>query len=49
LNKVIWQKYQNTSFKESQKLLNKSFSDIKKIIESHSDEELFTKQHYKWT
>ena len=49
LNKVIWEKYQNTSFEESVKHLNKSFLDVRKIIESHSDEELFTKKYYKWS
>lgn len=49
LNKVIWEKYQNTTFKESVELLNKSFLDVRNIIKNHSNEELFTKQKYKWT
>ena len=49
LNKKIWEKYQNTNFEESVKLLNNSFLELRKIIESHSDEELFTKKKYKWT
>ncbi len=49
LNKKIWKKYQNTSYDEAVKLVNRSFLQIRKIIESHFDEELFTKKKYKWT
>ncbi len=49
LNKKIWEKYQNTSLKEGIALLNESFLQLRKLIESHSDEELFEKKRYKWT
>jgi hypothetical protein len=49
LNLVIWEMYQNKSYNFVVKLLNKSFSDIQKIIKSHSSEELFTKKKYYWT
>ena len=49
LNKKIWEKYQNTSFEESVKLINKSFLDVREIIKKHSEEELFEKKKYKWT
>jgi len=41
--------YRTTDFKEVRPLLDKSFHDIQKIIEKHSDAELFEKKKYKWT
>lgn len=49
LNKVIWEKYQFTSLADARKILNTSFSEVRDIIEKHSDEDLFTKKKYKWT
>lgn len=49
LNKVIWKKYQKHSLAKSRKLLVQSFEDILKIVEKHSDEELYTKKKYAWT
>jgi len=49
LNKFIWEKYQTISYEESVELINKSFLQIREIIESHTDRELFTKKEYKWT
>jgi hypothetical protein len=37
------------SLTESLKLLRKSHKTMMKIIESHTDEELFTKKKYGWT
>lgn len=49
LNLWIFNKYSNTSLTESKNLLNKSFEELRKKIESHTNEELFTKKFYKWT
>ena len=49
LNKLIWEKYQDTGLPESKKLLDQSHGMIRKIIEQHSDDELFEKKRYKWT
>ena len=49
LNKWIWEKYQDEALEKIKQLLNKSFQDIQKIIEEHSDQELFEKKKYKWT
>ena len=49
LNLWIWEKYQSTDLITAKELLEKSYSDVRKIIESHSDEELFEKKRYKWT
>lgn len=49
LNREIWKKYKNISLKEAKKLLKTSFTSVQKVIEKHSDEELFTKKKYKWT
>lgn len=49
LNRKIWEMYRTTDIKEVRPLLDKSFHDIQKIIEKHSDAELFEKKKYKWT
>ena len=49
LNLEIWKKWQGTSLEEAQSLLAASHGDLMAMIESHSDEELFTKKLYKWT
>ena len=49
LNRWIWEKYGDTDLAAVKKMLDQSFVDLRKIIESHSDEELFTKKKYKWT
>ena len=49
LNLEIWKKYQTVSYSEVYEMLQKSFLEIQKLINSHSDEELFEKKRYKWT
>lgn len=49
LNKWIWGFYQNTSLDEAKNHLKDSFQKNQKIIENHTDEELFEKKKYKWT
>ncbi len=49
LNYKIWEMYQDKSYLEIVKMINKSFDDVQKIIISHSDDELFTKKKYGWT
>lgn len=48
-NKTVQEKYKNISLKESKKLLSLSFEKIQKIIDKHSNEELFEKKKYHWT
>lgn len=48
-NKTVQEKYKNISLKESKKLLSLSFEKIQKIIDKHSNEELFEKKRYHWT
>ncbi|MFK7775267.1 MAG: ClbS/DfsB family four-helix bundle protein [Saprospiraceae bacterium] len=49
LNKWIWGKYQDLELKKAKSLLKKSYQDFQKIIEQHSDQELFEKKKYHWT
>ena len=49
LNASIWSKYQAVSLKVVRNRLEKSHHQIQQIVESHSDEELFTKRYYPWT
>lgn len=49
LNRWIWKKYCNTSLNKAKESLASSFQQVRKIIQSHSDKELFEKKKYKWT
>lgn len=49
MNIEIWKKHQNTPYDKSVTLLKKSHSDVLNLIESFSDEELFTRKFFTWT
>ena len=49
LNRSIWEKYKKTPLKKVRADLNRSYIQIQKIIDQHSNEELFEKKRYKWT
>jgi len=49
LNREIWKKYKDVNLAEAKEMLQTSFASVRKIIEKHSDEELFTKKKYHWT
>ena len=49
MNVELWKKHQNTLFEKSILLLKESHSDAMKLLETFSDEELFTKKYFSWT
>jgi len=49
LNREIWRKYQNVSLGEAKTKLKASHKKILALIESRTDEELFSKGVYQWT
>lgn len=49
LNRWIWEKYKDTSLKDAKDNFKSSYKQIRKLVEKHSDEELFEKKKYKWT
>ena len=49
LNRWIFEKYQPMGTPDVRRLLEDSHQKIQKLIEQHTDEELFEKKHYKWT
>ncbi len=49
LNQQIWQSYQSVTLADVRKKLSRSHNKLQKLIEEHSNEELFTKRHYPWT
>ena len=49
LNMEIWKKYQETSLQEAKTLLHGSHKMILDLIQSHTNDELFSKGVYKWT
>ena len=49
LNELIQQRYSKVTLENVRALLKQSFKVVSKIIEGHTDEELFTKKKYPWT
>lgn len=49
LNKFIWKKHKEEELESAKRKVKASYESLRKIIESHSDEELFTKKKYPWT
>lgn len=49
LNREIWKKYQDTPLSTSKDKLKESHLMILRLIEAHSNDELFSKGIYKWT
>ncbi len=49
LNKKIYEDYKEMNIKTVRKLLDQSYTEVRKMIEKHTDEELFEKKKYKWT
>lgn len=49
MNVEFWQKHQETSFEQAERMLNESHAQVMALIESFSNEELFTKKHFAWT
>ncbi len=49
LNRKIWEKHQGVPLGEAKAMLQKSHEMILRLIESHTQEELFSKGIYQWT
>ena len=49
LNKELWKKNKSVELKDGMKLFKASHKKVFKIIQTHSDKELFTKKMYPWT
>lgn len=49
LNRRIYEKYRGTSLEVATRLLRQSHREVMKLIQRHSDGELFTKKRYPWT
>jgi len=49
LNRWIWGKYKDISLEDAKKDFKSSYEKVRRLIEKHSDEELFEKKRYKWT
>ncbi|PIE99562.1 MAG: hypothetical protein CR965_02125 [Paludibacter sp.] len=49
LNVKFWEKHQKTSYEEAVEMLKNSHQEVMKIIDSLTNEELFTNKYFKWT
>ena len=49
LNLEIWKRYQDTDLGSSKSMLKESHTMIMSLIETHTNDELFSKSVYKWT
>lgn len=48
MNLVFWQNHQKTTLEDAQKMLLQSHADIMKLANTFTNEELFSKNVYKW-
>lgn len=49
MNIEIWEKHKKTRLSDAKNMLQKTYNTSSWMIESHTDEELFTKKYYPWT
>ena len=49
LNALIQERYSKVALEDAKGLLEQSFKIVRKIMEAHTDEELFAKKKYPWT
>ena len=49
LNRSIWEKYRDVQLSKVITMFKDSYKEIHKIINKHTNDELFEKKRYKWT
>ena len=49
MNQMFWERHQETSLEAAKAMFKKSHADAMKLIESYSNEELFTQVYFPWT
>ena len=49
MNEFFWQKHQNTSLDEAKEMLEKSHSEVMALAETFTNDELFSREAFKWT
>ena len=49
MNIELWKNHQDTPLQKAKELFEKSYSQVIKLIEKFSNEELFTKSYFSWT
>ena len=49
MNVVFWEKHQNTSYTDAETMLNKTHKEVMALIETFSNEALFSKGIFDWT
>ena len=49
MNVGFWDKHQDTPYTQSQTMLKGSHTEVLTLIETFSNEELFSKNHFSWT
>lgn len=49
MNVAFWEKHQSTSCDDAVTMLKQSHADVMRLIESFSNDELFSKKHFSWT
>ena len=48
-NKMVWEQYKDAKLGDIITAFNQSFLEVSKLIEQHTNDELFEKKRYKWT
>ena len=48
MNEFLWKKHQDTTLEEAKELLEKSHRDVMELLETFTNDELFSKGVYNW-
>ncbi|EMB45891.1 hypothetical protein HMPREF9730_01017 [Treponema denticola AL-2] len=49
MNVEFWKKHQGTPYADAEKMLKKTHKEVMKLIETFSNDELFSKKYFDWT
>jgi hypothetical protein len=49
LNRRIWEDHRQMPLSEARKSFESSHAEVRKLVEKHTNDELFEKKRYKWT
>lgn len=49
MNVKFWEKHQQTALEDSKKMIRQSHEDVMKVIDTFTNEELFSKNAFPWT
>ncbi|MGI5064532.1 ClbS/DfsB family four-helix bundle protein [Treponema putidum] len=49
MNNEFWKKHQSTPYSDAEKMFKKTHKEVTKLLDTFSNDELFSKKHFGWT